>query len=294
MRRRALLAAAAAWPALRPAPGRAAGPSRIVCVGGALTECVFALGQGDKVVGVDSTSLFPAAARALPNIGYMRALPPEGVVSLHPDLLLLSDEAGPPGAVETLRAAHLSLHSIPDQAGGEAAVAKLRAVAGALGVSPEPVAGALAADWAAMDAPIAALAGRPRVLFLLAASSGAPLAAGRGTHAEAAIASAGAVNVVGGFAGYRPLSAEAAATLAPDTILLMDHALQGLGGREALRRIPAVAVTPAGASGRILTMDGAYMLGFGPRAAHARRDLALLLHPGATLPELPDRPWLRG
>jgi iron complex transport system substrate-binding protein len=41
-------------------------------------------------------------------------------------------------------------------------------------------------------------------------------------------------------------------------------------------------------------LDSLYLLGFGPRAAHAARDLAAALHGRSDLPGLPDRPWLRG
>ena len=289
--RRALLAA----PFLLAARPLRAAPARVVCVGGALTECAFALGAGDRVVAVDTTSLFPPAARGLPSIGYMRALPTEGMVALRPDLLLLSDEAGPATAIEVLRAARLPIRTVPDGAGGPAAVAKLRAVAEALELPADPPAAALAEDWAALDAPVAALPGRPpRVMFLLSAASGAPVVSGTATHADAAIRAAGAVNAVQGYAGYRPLSAEMAATLAPEVVLMMDHALEGAGGAEAIFRLPALAVTPAAATRRVVAMDGAFLLNFGPRAALSRRALALALRPGASLPVLPDRPWLRG
>ncbi|SHI67878.1 iron complex transport system substrate-binding protein [Roseomonas rosea] len=290
MRRRSLLAAG---PALLAARAARAVPSRVVCVGGALTECAFALGAGSRLVAVDTTSLVPPAAQRLPNIGYMRALPTEGLVALHPDLLLLSEEAGPPAAIEVLRAARMPIRTVPDGAGGEAAVAKLRAVAEALELPAEPMASALAEDWAALDAPIAALPTRPRGIFVLSGSSGAPLVSGRDTHADAAIRAAGAVNLVEGYRGYRPLSPEMAARMAPDFILMMDHALEAAGGPEAVLRMPALAVTPAAAARRVVPMPGSH-LNFGPRAAEARRALALALRPGATLPALPERPWLRG
>lgn len=290
-RRRALLLTALAAPAIR---AQAAGPSRIVAVGGAVTEAAFALGAGDHVVAVDSTSRFPAAVGGLPQIGYLRNLPPEGLLSLTPDLVLLSDEAGPPGVVAVLRGAGLPLSVIPDGAGPEAAPRKIRAVAAALGLGGEALAAAVEADWRALDAPVAAIRVRPRVIFVLSAARGAPLVSGAGTHADAMLQAAGAVNPVSGFNGYRPLSAEAAAALAPDAVVMMAHALDEAGGAEAVRRIPALAVTPAVASGRILAIDGSYVLNFGPRAANARRDAARLLHPDLALPTLPDRPWLRG
>jgi iron complex transport system substrate-binding protein len=270
---------------------RAAGAQRIVCIGGALTETVFALGAGQRVIAVDTTSRYPAQAAALPRVGYMRTLPTEGIVALAPDLLLLSSEAGPPDVLAVLDAARLRVARVPDGAGQGAPAAKARTVAAALGLQGEDVARALESDWAALDAPIAAMRARPRVLFVLSLARGAPVVSGRGTHADAMIAAAGGRNAMGGFEGYRPLSAEAAVALAPDVLLLMDHALAEAGGPDALRRVPALAVTPALRSGRVLAMDGPYLLNFGPRAAAARRDLAARLHPDAALPTLPERPW---
>jgi iron complex transport system substrate-binding protein len=288
IRRRALLAAPLALPLAKAA--RAAMP-RIVSVGGAVTETVFALGAGAQVVAVDSTSRFPASVQHLPQIGYLRSLAPEGLISLDPDLLLLSDEAGPPQALAVLRAAGAPLSLVPDGAGGAAAVRKIEAVARALGRDGRALAAAVAEDWGALDAPVAAL--RPvRAIFILSAARGAPLVSGRDTHADALLRAVGAENCVREFRGYRPLSAESAAQLAPEAVVMMDHALAEAGGIDAVLRMTALAVTPAAAARRLVVMEGGYMLGFGPRAAHARRDLAALLHPGAALPALPARDWV--
>jgi iron complex transport system substrate-binding protein len=286
MLRRTLLAA----PLALPLAARAAVP-RIVSVGGAVTETVFALGAGAQVVAVDSTSRFPEPVRALPQIGYLRSLAPEGLVSLDPDLLLLSDEAGPPQALAVLRAAGAPLCMVPDGAGGEAVQRKINAVARALGRDGSALAATVAEDWRVLDAPVAAL--RPvRAIFVLSASRGAPLVSGRDTHADALLRLVGAENCVRDFRGYRPLSAESAAALAPEAVVMMDHALAEAGGIDAVLRITALAVTPAAAARRLVAMEGGYMLGFGPRAAHARRDLAALLHPAARLPVLARRDWV--
>ncbi len=267
-------------------------PARIVSIGGALTETVFALGQGARVIAVDTTSRYPVAASTLPRVGYMRTLPTEGLVSLAPDLLLMSGDAGPPQVLAVLRAAGVPMTVVEDGSGPGAPAAKARAVGAALGVAAEDLARTLEADWAALDAPLAAVAARrPRVLFVLSLARGAPLVSGRSTHADAMILAAGGENVVRSFEGYRPLSAEAAVALAPDVVLMMDHALAEAGGRAVLREVPALAVTPAVRRGRVLAMDGPYLLNFGPRAAAARRDLAAYLHPGLDLPALPERPW---
>jgi iron complex transport system substrate-binding protein len=273
-----------------PLAARAATARRIVSVGASVTETIFALGAGQKVIAVDSTSRFPVEVRALPQVGYMRALSTEGLVGLRPDLLLLSEDAGPAQAVEVLRAAGMPIAIIPEAQGPDAVARKIAAVAAALGMDAAILAAAVLADWAMLDAPVAAL--RPvRALFVLSAARGAPLVAGQGTQAEAMLRAAGAVNAVSGFTGYRPLSAEAAAMAAPEAVVMMEHAVAESGGVDALLRMPALAVTPVARNRRVLVVDGSYMLGFGPRAAHARRDLARLLHPGAALPALPVRAW---
>jgi iron complex transport system substrate-binding protein len=285
--RRRLLLAGAVGLAAPPARATAA---RLVTIGGSVTETVFALGAGERVIAVDSTSRYPAPAARLPQVGYLRALAPEGLISLSPDLLLLSEEAGPPQAVAVLRAAGTGIAVVPDRPGLHGITRKIATIAASLGVDGTALAEGVAADWQALDGPVNALPPL-RALFVLSAARGSPLVSGRDTHADAMLREAGARNLVTGFAGYRPLSAETAAMLAPEVIVMMDHALVEAGGVDAVLRMPALAVTPAAAARRVVALDGSYMLGFGPRAAHARRDLATLLHPRAALPGLSPRPW---
>jgi iron complex transport system substrate-binding protein len=76
-------AARADGPIVRDAAGRTvtvSDASRIVSIGGAVTEILYALGLKDHVVAVDTTSLYPPQAlKEKPNVGYMRSLWAEGV-----------------------------------------------------------------------------------------------------------------------------------------------------------------------------------------------------------------------
>ena len=74
-----------------PAMAESGTDERLVVAGGCATEIVYALGAGDRVVAVDSTSAWPPEARDLPRIGYVRALPVEGILSMEPDRLLAVD-----------------------------------------------------------------------------------------------------------------------------------------------------------------------------------------------------------
>lgn len=283
--------ALAALLAARPA---SAAPERIVVAGGGLAELVSALGARASIVGADSTAQFPTALRALPNIGYLRNLSAEGVLSLRPDLLLASAEAGPPEALERLAAAGLRIARAPRIDGAEALMAAVPQVAATIGRPAEgaAVVAALAEDFARLAATLQLQPARPRVVFVLAIGGGAPQAAGRETAADTMLRLAGAENVVTGYRGYRPVSAEALLAEEADAVVTSTHTLQALGGVEGLRTIPSLAVLGAVQRRRVIALDTLYLLGFGPRTAHAARDLAAALYGESRIARLPHRPWL--
>jgi iron complex transport system substrate-binding protein len=103
--RRSLLGAVLVFGALSTAGAAEDGevfadPSRIASIGGSLTEIVYALGQQEHLVARDSTSLYPQEALKLPDVGYMRQLSPEGVLSVNPSGILALQGSGPKEAVE--------------------------------------------------------------------------------------------------------------------------------------------------------------------------------------------------
>lgn len=258
------------------APAGAGDAARVVVAGGALTEIVHALGLGDRLAGVDTTSVYPPATRGLPRIGYLRNLGAEGTLSLRPDLLLTAPEAGPPAVLDQLRAAKVRVEAVAAPTTPEGVAEKIEAVAAALGV-PErgrTLAGRYRADWEAARAAVAGYRDRPRVLFVLAHAGGSPLVAGRGTTADAMIALAGAANAGAGFEGYKPMTAEAVMAADPEVLLVTAEGVDTLGGLGALWDQPALGLTPAGRGRRAVAMDSLYLLGFGPRLPQAVRELA--------------------
>ncbi|MGQ3027361.1 MAG: heme/hemin ABC transporter substrate-binding protein [Ferrovibrionaceae bacterium] len=269
---------------------RAQAADRVVAVGGALTEIVYALGAADLLVGVDTTSQYPAAARTLPQVGYMRQLSAEGVLSLSPTLLLITEEAGPPAVLRQLQAAGLRTVLLPGGYQPGAVRARIEGVAKAVG--QEARGQALAARVDQDVARIAeALKGarEPRVLFLMTGTAGGtPLASGGRTAADALITLSGGINAVSAYDGYKPLTPEAALAADPDFILVPAHAIDALGGVKALAAMPGLKDTRAVRENRVVAMDMLTMLGFGPRIAVAMRQLAAALHPGLDLPAVSE------
>lgn len=265
--------------------------SRVVSVGGAVSEVIHALGLAGRVIAVDSTSRYPEEVASKPDIGYMRQLAAEPILALTPSLVLAEEDSGPPAALDQLREAGVPVVLVPDAPSSRGVLDKIALVAAALDV-PErgrALAARFETEIDAVSAAVARAPVRPRVLFLLTVGrGGTPLAAGRGTSASGIIRLAGGVNAIDAFEGFKPLSSEAVVVAAPDVILVTDRSLELLGGVEGLLRIPEIALTPAGRRRRIIAMDGLLLLGFGPRTAAAVMELVRRLHPGVPLHREPD------
>ncbi len=258
------------------------GDKNVLSIGGSVTEIIYALGEGDRLIARDTTSSYPAEAEALPDVGYMRALSPEGVLAVAPGLIISEDGAGPPETIAVLEAADIPFIRVPDSYSTEGIVDKIMTVGAALDVEAEAV--ALANDvslrlQSAEEAASAQAGTAPkRVLFILSTQGGRIMASGRNTAASSIIAMAGGVNVITEFEGYKPLSDEAVSAAAPDVILMMDRTGDHGSDNAELFAMPAIATTPAAQTQSVVRMNGLYLLGFGPRTADAVHDLAAALY----------------
>jgi len=253
--------------------------SRIASIGGSITEIVYALGEEGRLVARDSTSTYPEAAAKLPDVGYMRALSPEGVLSVNPTGILALHGSGPKEAVDVLKKSSVPFIEVPDHYNHQGILEKIRVVGKALGVDAkaEKLAAETDAKLTAAEKQAAAIKERKRVLFVLSTQGGKILAAGSDTAADGIIRLAGAVNAVEGFSGYKGMTDEAIVSARPDVILTMKGGGPPISEEELFAN-PAVASTPAGTNRKMISMWGGYLLGFGPRTAEAIHDLAVSLY----------------
>jgi iron complex transport system substrate-binding protein len=255
--------------------------SRVVSIGGAITEILYDLGLDGSVVAVDTTSTEPPRALAeKPNVGYMRALSAEGLLSTGPTLILATEGAGPPEVIDVLSQSSVPLVLVDDETTPEAVADRIRFVAAVMG-APErgaALAAAVEAEFAALAQTRAAVTKPSRVLFVLTLRDGLPMVAGTDTAADSIIRLAGAVNAGAGFDGYKPMTEEAVVASAPDVVLMMRSAAHAAG--DDVLAQPAFRGTPAAAGGRLVTMDGQSLLSFGPRTPAVARALSAELHPG--------------
>ncbi|MGJ7490665.1 heme/hemin ABC transporter substrate-binding protein [Variovorax sp. ZT4R33] len=249
-----------------PATAQAKTP-RLVTVSGAITEVVYALGAEAQLVGTDTTSLYPPAALQTAKVGYMRQLSAEGLLSLKPDAVIATNESGPPVVLEQVRSAGVKLELIEADHSWAEVQRKVQAVGRAASreAQARELQARLDAEWAQVQQRVAAATGRkPRVLFVLSHSA-SPQVSGEKTAAHAVIGFAGGLNCLSGFQGYRPMTAEAMASAAPELILTTRQSIEAHGGVDKFWQRPELALTPAYAKRALIAHDAVRLLGFGPR-----------------------------
>lgn len=252
---------------------------KIVSVGGNVTEIIYKLGKQELLVGTDTTSNFPSAATQTPKVGYSRALSAEGVLSLEPSVLFLTKQAGPAQVLKQLENARVNIQTLPTDFTVEGVVAKVNAIAKYLDVEPEGerlVTEILSDVSRAQEVIERHKTERPKILFILSQDSGNMLVSGQETQADGMIKLVGGVNPMTQFKSYKPLTPEQITEVMPEVIIMMarhdDNGKQALLKR--LQEHPVLKLTPAVKNNKVITMNGSYLLGYGPRIGLALQELA--------------------
>nr|WP_203730073.1 ABC transporter substrate-binding protein [Streptomyces sp. SID12501] len=259
---------------------------RIVPLSGSLSEIVFTLGLGDRVVARDITATF-AQAEKLPVVTRNHDVSAESVLSLKPDLVIAETTTGPQEAVGQIRDAGVPVLVIgPAKDLGDVGP-RIQAVADALGV---PAAGKELTKRsedriAAVRAEIPQSSGsgeQPRVAFLyLRGSASVYLIGGKDSGATSLLEAAGAVDA-GADSGlekdFTAITTEALAQAAPDAILVMTKGLESVGGIDGMVGIPGVAQTPAGMDRRVVSVEDGVLLNYGPRTDQVLKSIVAQLY----------------
>jgi iron complex transport system substrate-binding protein len=253
-------------------------PTRIVTAGSAVTEIAVALGLAPRIVAVDTSGKEIDGMGDKPDVGYVRMLGAEGILSQKPDLVLVSSEAGPAPVLEQIRAAGVDVVVVPNGHSLDNIADKIRAVATATGRTEDGDKLITRVETDLQTLRATTTGGdreRPGVVFLLARHGGALMAAGSDTAAHAMIEASGGRNICADFTGYQPLSAEIFAAATPDFVIVSES----VGGNDAelLASVPGLGAAQVAGELRVIRVDDAAFLGFGPRTPSAAAEVALAL-----------------
>ncbi|AZE51180.1 Heme ABC transporter, cell surface heme and hemoprotein receptor HmuT [Pseudomonas chlororaphis] len=262
-------------------------PQRWVSAGGALSEWVSALGAESKLVGVDTTSQHPESLKKLPSIGYQRQLSAEGILSLRPQILVGTEEMGPPPVLSQVRSAGVQVElfsaqaDLPTLRGNLQHLGKLLGSEGKATQLFEQYKQQLDQQQAWVSQARKKQAA-PGVLLLLGHAGGKPLIAGKDTAADWLLQQAGGHNLAT-HTGYKPFSTELLAELNPEVLVFADRSLSGETARAALfKENPILAASGAAKAGRVFEIDPTLLVGgLGPRLPQSLKRLSADFYPAA-------------
>lgn len=245
--------------------------SRIIAIdrNGTLSNIVFSLGLGSRVVGRDQSTTFPSAADLPVVTGNGHQLNAEAVLALNPSVVLVDKTTTPPQAVEALRASQIPVVAFTDTRSVSTTPDLIRAVAAALGVTPagDALVARTQAQIADAQATIPDPSGDPTMAFLYIRGPNLVLLAGPNSGADDLIEALGgkdAGTAAGLSAAFTAITPEALLRADPDVILVMTQGADSVGGLDGVLALPGVADTDAGRARRVVQMDETEILAFGP------------------------------
>lgn len=247
---------------------------RVVVLANGVAEIIHALNGQSIMVGRDISSTEDSLSD-IPIVTSGHQVLPEKIIALKPDLVIVDASTGPKAAIESIKAAGITVTETPESWSLEDLPIKVRAVGRAIGAVQQ--AEQLVQELN-QSLKVSTLKNSPRVAFLyLRGTSSIYLIGGAGSGADSLFKAIGAIDV-GAQALDRPfntLTAESLAALNPDVIVVMSKGLESVGGVEGLLKLPGVAQTTAGKKSAIIDVDDSLLLSFGPRTPSLIEALAV-------------------
>jgi iron complex transport system substrate-binding protein len=260
-------------------------PSRIVSTSPSITETLFALGLGDRVVGVSTYCRYPEQVRSPPKVGTFLGPEPETIVRLKPDLVYV--HTGPNTAVAQLAALGVRT-AVVDRGTLSGVFSTIRQISAAAAV-PER-GNALVQDLqASLDRIKTAVTGKPtrRVLVIVGRRTGTltdMIAVGPGSYLHDLIGIAGGVNVMDAVKlEYPRISMETVISLKPDVIVDVGEMGETPESSELRRKVTeslwaTQRLVSAVQTGRVhAVVDEAFVVP-GPRVIDVARTMAAWFH----------------
>lgn len=285
-----LVAAAAIFAVVAPASvSRATGekshPARIVSLVPAITETLFAIGAGPRVVGVSSYCDHPGAAAALPKVGTFTEPVAEVIVALGPDLVLTSPSPGNETSVRAIERTGVRVAVVQGEGGLREARAAMLEVARQVGESPAGEALVAGID-ARLEAVRRASAPLERVKAAVVVGREPLVLAGPASYLGELLQLAGGLNIADEIGGRWPrVGMEFLVQEAPEVLVDLSASMgetpadagNPVSNWSALKSLPAVS------NGRVVADRASVMLRPGPRLAEAAEALFAALHPGVSI-----------
>ena len=242
---------------------------RIVSLNGAISEIIVGLGYESSIVATDITSNYPESVNKLPKVGHNRSIQAEGILAQNPDLVVGIEKDLNPKVIKQIKSSGVKVVLFDQEHSVEGTKKLIQGVKDSLNFASTNDSLNIKINQSISKLKI--FENPPKVLFIYARGAGTILVAGQKTQMNQMISIAGGQNAVSDFESFKPLTAEAIVSANPDVILMFTTGAQSLNG--VFDNVPGIMQTNAGKNKQIITMDGQYLAGFGPRVGKAALEL---------------------
>lgn len=246
---------------------------RIASAGGTLTDIIFALGAGERLVAVDTSSTSPAEVANKASIGYYRSLSAESLIATGANSLWALEGSGPEATLTQLANTGIKIQRFR-KPGDLPEFYQLITELGQL-LNKSPAASALIEQikHSLPELPAEQASARQvSALFILQASSRGIIVAGDDT-VPALLFNHSAINNLANHSGFKPISGEFLMLNQPDLLVVPDHVAQTAGGLQAFCQLPELRMLQAAKDCRVLVMDSLLSMGMTSRIGEAVQQL---------------------
>jgi len=198
--------------------------NQIVTIGGSVTEIVFAIGEGHKVIAVDQSSTLPPEVKNLDQVGYIRSISAEGILSVRPNKILTTNEIGPPNVVKQIQGTGVDLVIFDSPKNFNDILKLIKEISEELNVENKGsnLINKMKSDYSNIQTKIKSFSKSNKIAFFMNSNNGISFnAAGSGTRANYLIEFIGGENIFKNeFKRYSKVSLESIISLNPDIILI--------------------------------------------------------------------------
>ena len=258
--------------------------TRIVCVSKQLTELIFALGQGDKIVGVDISSTYPDAAKKITTVGYHRMLNAEGIISLKPTAFIYNGGAdnsvGPDNVIPQLQKVGVTVVEFKSAENIEDTKSLIKDLGRYFNVSAkaDSLCRSVDSTMKLAEEKSKQYTDTPRVMIVHFGRAGNKyFPFGTWGAPGYILQKAGGVNVLDTAKKFRELSPEILAETQPDVIIATDYGYDRLGA-DNFKALPGISLTPAAKNNRIYRFEEHDLFYLGPRTGENIIKLMEVIH----------------
>lgn len=254
-------------------------PHRIVSLAPSITEILFFIGAGDKVIGVSDNSDFPEKARLVPRVGPYVKPDVEKIVSLSPDLVIATVDGTPKAVVDAAQRLGLALFAVNPRSVHDV-VRSVRLLGDLVGsCRADEIARQMLAELDIIKRALQEVKRRPRVFLQI--GSNPLVTASRGTFSNSVIEAAGGINVAARLRGRYPrVSVEEVVVMNPDVILI--STMEGRDSRRLIERWKRWNVISAVRKERVYVVDSDLIDRPSPRCIMGIKKIFSLLYPSLT------------